>query len=162
MRPVVPFRRAPGKVPIVALVLTALLLAWSDAGLAQISAAPSAADRAVAGGCFGFTFGRWSPPLDLRGAGHRPIVPGAAADTAPSGRQWAAPTAIDSGVTLVLFPAWWPAGVGVHLPAGALAPGDTVRGMARAFVADGQVRSPTSEVRAWAVPCGQRASAGRP
>jgi hypothetical protein len=135
-----------------------LLLAPPGAAAAQSAAdaATTAAERATAGGCFGFTFGRWTPPLDLRGAGHRPVSAGVAGDTAPSGRQWAAPSAADSGMTLVLFPAWWPAGVGVKLPAGALAPGDTVRGVAHAFVADGQVRTPTSPVRAWAVPCGGR------
>ena len=66
------------------------------------------------------------------------------------------PTRGDS--LLILFPPWWPVGVGVWLERSA-APGDTVRGVARAFVADAQVSVPTSTVRAWRAPC---AGAGTP
>ena len=104
--------------------------------------------------CLGFSFGAWTPALDWRGAGH-----GAAPDTStlartPEQRDWA--TDGMAGVEdslLILYPRWWPAGVAVALPTRRPAPGDTIEGRARAFVADGRRANPTSRVRAWAVPC---------
>ena len=100
--------------------------------------------------CFGFAFGAWSPPLDARRAGHTPLPPAAGVPATPEGRDWAAS---GMGASLVLFPAWWPAGVSVQFPRGAPMPGDTVRGQAHAFVADGRTEAPTAPVRAWVVPC---------
>lgn len=103
--------------------------------------------------CLGFSFGPWTPPLDWRGAGHERY------DTsqvphAPGGRDWAAgPVLGEADSVLVLFPSWWPVGVSVELPTRTPAPGDTVTGRARAFVADGRMRVPTSRVRAWRVSC---------
>ena len=150
-----PSRRSPSRTTCIARASVGVALAALASSAHAQSAEPPAA-RSTAGSCFGFTFGRWTPALDLRGAGHQPASRAAAADTAPGGREWAMPTAVDSGgISLTLFPAWWPAGVRVQLPH-APAASDTVRGAAYAYVADGRVRSPRSEVLAWAVPCGQR------
>lgn len=113
------------------------------------SDAPAPADAAQ---CLGFAFGRWTPDLDARAAGHAPFAPGAAPQ-APHGRDWAA--AVESGrdTTLMLFPGWWPAGVHVRLPARRPVVGDTVRATAYALVADGRVRAPTAPVRVWTVRC---------
>lgn len=105
--------------------------------------------------CLGFSFGRWSPPLDWRGAGH-----GAAPDTnglarTPENRDWAANGMVGlEDSLLVLYPRWWPAGIAVTLPTRRPAPGDTIDGRASALVADGRKTSPTTRVRAWAVRCG--------
>jgi hypothetical protein len=106
--------------------------------------------------CLGFSFGVWKPALDWRAAGHAPLDPKyhlRAAD----GRDWATTDAVPSEKTVVLLPAWWPAGVSVTLPDRAPALGDTVVGSAFAFVADGRRAVPTAPVRAWRVPCGSPA-----
>jgi hypothetical protein len=54
---------------------------------------------------------------------------------------------------LLLYPSFWPAGVSARFPRTPRTQGDTVRGTATAFVADGRVRSPEAEVMAWLVPC---------
>jgi hypothetical protein len=131
------------------LVLTfALLLAGSGALRAQ--AAPSPASEE----CFGFSFGAWDPPL-------KSIAPSAssAPTSIPSStsRDWAArlpsgraATGSASDSVLVLFPAWWPNGVGIEWTETG---GDTLTGLAHAFVSDGRIKSPVSRVRAIRVPC---------
>jgi hypothetical protein len=108
--------------------------------------------------CLGLAFGRWTPALDARAAGHGAFS-SAGHLSAPNGRDWASAVAAGRDTTLMLFPAWWPAGVHVRLPSGARVRGDTVRGTAIALVADGRLRPPTAEARAWLVPCGRRALA---
>jgi hypothetical protein len=130
------------------LLTLALLLASSGALRAQ--AAPSSAPEE----CFGFSFGPWDPPL-------KSIAPSAssapAAVPATTSRDWAArlPTGRGANGTtsdslLVLFPAWWPNGIGIEWSVGG---GDTLSGVAHAFVSDGRVKSPESRVRAVRVPC---------
>jgi hypothetical protein len=105
--------------------------------------------------CLGFSFGKWSPPLDWRGAGH-----GAAPDTnglprTAENRDWAVNGMVGlEDSLLVLYPRWWPAGIAVTLPTRRPAPGDTIDGRASALVADGRRTNPTARVRAWAVRCG--------
>ncbi|HEX5830104.1 MAG TPA: hypothetical protein VFY16_03925 [Gemmatimonadaceae bacterium] len=118
--------------------------------LASLGAAQGAGAAPPERYCFGFAFGAWSPPLDARRAGHGPLASGAGATVTPEGRHWAV---TGSGASLVLFPSWWPAGVAVRFPGGAPTPGDTVRGEAHAFVADGRAEVPTAPARAWVVPC---------
>lgn len=73
---------------------------------------------------------------------------------APAGRDWASDGGAGQPDTLlILYPAWWPAGVRVDLPTRTPAPGDTVTGRAIAFVANGSLKAPTAHVRAWQVPC---------
>jgi hypothetical protein len=113
--------------------------------------APAAAQagRAVGaapGDCYGFTFGPWSPPLDPRAAGGGARRP-------PRANEWAVQGSAHGDSTLILFPSWWPPGVGIRF-AGSTASSDTLSGVATAFVADGRVRRPTSTVRAWRIPCG--------
>jgi hypothetical protein len=104
--------------------------------------------------CLGFAFGRWSPALDWRAAGHGAVLDTSRVQHAPSGRDWAVGgTATESDSVLILFPRWWPVGVAVELPTREPAPGDTIVGRARAFVASGQSTVPTTRVRAWRVPC---------
>jgi hypothetical protein len=104
--------------------------------------------------CLGFAFGRWTPALDARAAGHGTLPPAGSLPHAPNGRDWAAALSSGRDTTLMLFPGWWPAGVHVRLPSGARVTGDTVRGTATALVADGRLRAPTAAVLAWLVPCG--------
>src|SRR5689334_5080190 len=117
------------------LLLTfALLLAGSSAVSGQAAASPSAEE------CFGFSFGAWDPPL-------KSIAP--SASSAPSSiptstsRDWAArlpsgraATGSASDSVLVLFPAWWPNGVGIEWTETG---GDTLTGVAHAFVSDGRI-----------------------
>jgi hypothetical protein len=132
--------------------------------LAVFAAAAPATSTAQAptppAGCYGFAFGRWHPALDLVVAGH--AADGRAA-VAPDGRSWAStdderPPA-DSG-QLMLFPGWWPAGVrlrAARLPV----PGDTVRGVAIALVADGRVTAPRSQALVWGKRCDERVQGAR-
>ena len=73
------------------------------------------------------------------------------------GTQLSRPTGGSAGsdTVLVLYPAFWPAGVAVSLGARELAAGDTVLGRATALVADAHKASPVAKVRAWRVPCGR-------
>ena len=100
--------------------------------------------------CLGFAFGPWTPALDWKLAGHGRID-STALQRAPTGRDWAtAGTSADT--TLLLLPAWWPAGVWVTMPR-TPAPADTIVGRATALVADGRRTAPEAAVRAWRVAC---------
>ena len=110
--------------------------------------APAGGDAAV---CYGFTFGRWSPALDLVAAGHDPSTP--PGPSAPEGRGWAADDSTSRG-SMMLFPSWWPAGVRVTLPGAPPQAGDTVSGSAVALVGDGRRRPPRAPLKVWGVACG--------
>ena len=102
--------------------------------------------------CFGFAFGPWRPPLDWRAAGH-----GADAPSVRLPGEFAARDSAAGRYELLLFPSWWPAGVGVRFDRAPRVPGDTVGGVAHAFVADGRRATPSTTVRAWLKPCGGEA-----
>ncbi|MGQ0642129.1 MAG: hypothetical protein ACT4P6_15380 [Gemmatimonadaceae bacterium] len=114
-----------------------------------MSAGAQSADAAQ---CFGFSFGAWNPPLDLRTAGHDTEPSTATQIKAPGGRDWAASDVTPNDTTLLLFPAWWPAGVQVIFSRRPTAT-DTVAGRAMALVADGRATPPRATMRAWRVPC---------
>jgi hypothetical protein len=118
--------------------------------------APAAATVTREEECLGLAFGRWTPPLDARAAGHAPIPPAGQLPQAPNGRDWAAAIAAGRDTTLMLFPAWWPAGVHVRLPARVRTDRDTIRATAVALVADGRITPPTAQALVWLVPCGAR------
>ena len=104
--------------------------------------------------CFGFSFGSWTPALNWHAAGHDALPDSSKLQHAPRGRDWASDLStgpLDS--VLVLFPAWWPVGVGIALPTRRLLPGDTVTGQATAFTSDARLTPPKSRVRAWRVAC---------
>jgi hypothetical protein len=104
--------------------------------------------------CLGFSFGAWTPPLNWRGAGHGEMPSASVLQHAPAGRDWATNDGAGAADSLlILYPAWWPAGVRVDLPNRAPAIGDTVTGRAVAFVANGSLKSPEAKVRAWQVAC---------
>ena len=134
--------------------LAGLAVAATDAG-AQVPGAPAPDE------CWRFAFGAWTPPLDGTAAGHarefgaaRPRGMGSGrppSEPAPR-RDWAARVLVSGDSTLILFPAWWPAGVELRFDPGR-SRGDTLRGEAAAFVADGSVRNPTAKAVAWRVPC---------
>lgn len=135
--------------PLVALVLLASLPRLVRAQ--DSTAAAPARDEAV---CLGFAFGAWTPKLDWKGVGQPPITHDPALDRAPGGRDWAAPAGtVPDDSTLLLFPAWWPAGVAVTLANRAPAVGDTVTGRAVALVPRADIEAPRSRVRAWRVRC---------
>lgn len=130
--------------------------------LAMALAAPAAAQDVGAdppgatSACFGFSFGRWEPPLDWVRAGHAtpPRMATDAGIATDGGRRSWATDQSDSGlVELVLYPAWWPVGVHVRLLE---AGGDTLRGTATALVADGRVAAPVARAAAVRVPCARR------
>jgi hypothetical protein len=126
------------------------LAAITDAARAQ--ATVSAGEAAT---CFGFSFGAWTPPLDWHASGHERTPDSISTPLASGGRGWAAElTHPDQDGTMLLFPSWWPVGVKVALPARALAPGDTVEGLATALVGNGYVTPSRAPVRAWLLPCG--------
>jgi hypothetical protein len=109
--------------------------------------------------CWGFAFGTWSPTLDWTTAGHALHGPRAAPPPAPEAsstggapRHDAASFERTGGPALILYPTWWPVGVGITLERQPLVD-DTVSGVAHAFVADGRVRPPESRIRAWRTPC---------
>jgi hypothetical protein len=104
------------------------------------------------GQCYGFSFGTWSPPLDLVAAGHGSPPPSATQPKAPGGRDWASDF-VPNDRTLLLFPAWWPAGVQVTFPRRPRSQADTVSGEALALVADGSAKTPRTTFRAWRVAC---------
>jgi hypothetical protein len=107
--------------------------------------------------CLGFSFGKWTPALDWKAAGHVVTIDPRALQHAADGRDWATTQAVESESIVVLLPSWWPAGVSVTLPNRAPAIGDTVVGSAFAYVADGRRAVPKTDVRAWRVPCASRA-----
>lgn len=133
---------------------------------ALVTLAAPAHARAQSGGgddaedavCFGFAFGAWSPPLDWRAAGHGDRIDTTHFVHAPEGRDWAAEASSPRDTVLLLFPAWWPVGVEVAIPARRIMLGDTVTGRATAFVGDGRLQPPVAKVRAWRVRCGSPAS----
>ena len=102
--------------------------------------------------CYRFAFGAWTPSLDRAAAGHDPGARAAGAG-APNGRDWAV-DGFGGGATLMLFPAWWPAGVSVRLRGPAPAVGDTAIGTATALVADGRKQPPVAPLRVTGVSCG--------
>ena len=132
------------------LLVAALAFVPLRPGDAQ-SVAPRDSEPPV---CLGFSFGTWTPALSWKGAGHGEMPSANVLQHAPSGRDWAS----DGGAgqpdsLLILYPAWWPAGVRVDLPTRTPAVGDTVVGRAVAFVANGAVKAPEARVRAWRVGC---------
>ena len=110
--------------------------------------------------CWGFVFGAWSPPLDWTAAGHTHLgsrtTPPApeVSSTGGAPRHDAASFERTGGPELVLYPTWWPVGVGITLERQPAA-GDSVRGVAHAFVADGRVTVPESRILAWRKPCNE-------
>ena len=104
--------------------------------------------------CYGFAFGKWTPPLDWQLSGHGARLDSARVPRAPNGRGWAASdveTRADS--SLLLFPPWWPAGVLIEFKSKPMTLADTVTGKATAFVADARKQPSTSSIRGWLVPC---------
>ena len=105
--------------------------------------------------CFGFKFGSWDPPLKSVASTYNPGYDPVSSAPAGSPRDWAArvpngkpETAADS--VLLLFPAWWPAGVAIEWTEQRA---DTLIGRARALVADGRVKNPVTAVRGMHVAC---------
>ena len=137
------------EVGVVAVVTIAALFPGS-AG----AQAPATGPDTTPAPCFGFGFGGWTPRLDWRAAGHGEQPNPATLAHAPSGRDWAADGLGGRDSVLMLYPAWWPAGVSVELPTMRPAFGDTIVGRATALVSDGRKTAPTSRVRAWPVHCG--------
>jgi hypothetical protein len=124
--------------------------------LALVPSRSRAQQPSEASVCLGFAFGAWTPTLDWRGAGHQTLDP-SLHQRADDGRDWATTQSVDDEHTIILLPSWWPAGVSVTLPTRSPTLGDTVVGHAFAYVADGRLKVPTSQVRAWRVPCTPRA-----
>ncbi|HUF28388.1 MAG TPA: hypothetical protein VMM18_15525 [Gemmatimonadaceae bacterium] len=145
-------RRRRSSALVLLIGALSLLLSGPNDALAQ--AAGERADERARPECFRFSFGPWSPPLDWREAGHAgdgPEAARAAADglaaAAPPARDLAAWSGAGADTVLILFPTWWPVGIVVRLEHGNFR-GDTVRGTASAFVADGRAVVPRSEVTA--------------
>lgn len=126
----------------VAAVATAAML--PGAAVAQESA--ERADRPPPE-CFRFTFGQWDPPLDWQGAGHPKVRGG---EQGARGRGNAAHTE-RAGGPLLVFPAFWPAGVLIRFDPAAR--GDTLRGTATALVADAARTPSVAQITALRVSC---------
>jgi hypothetical protein len=133
-----------------ALALVMLAVAPSSGSAQQLSRS----DPPV---CLGFAFGKWTPALDWKAAGHKVTIDPSSLQHAADGRDWATTQAVESESIVVLQPTWWPAGVSVKLPNRTPVVGDTVVGSAFAYVADGRRAAPTTTVRAWRVPCASSA-----
>jgi hypothetical protein len=135
----------------VPLRIVALTFAVARLLSAQATELPK---RSEAPECYGFSFGRWTPPLDWQRSGHGAVLDSARVPRAPNGRGWAASDLeMASDTSLLLFPPWWPAGVLVSFKAKPATPADTVAGLATAFVADARKQASTSAIRGWLVPC---------
>ena len=118
---------------------------------AQTAGPPKRSDVAQ---CYGFSFGKWTPPLDWERSGHGAVLDSARVPRAPNGRGWAASDIeMPSDTSLLLFPPWWPAGVLVVFKTKPVTLADTVSGTATAFVADARKQPSTSSIRGWLVPC---------
>jgi hypothetical protein len=105
----------------------------------------SAADSNETAYCLGFSFGAWTPALDLKAAGHDAAVDTVHHLRAPGGRDWAlsGPKIVgDSEIFLLPIE---------HAPRTMV---DTVHGKALALVADGRKTPPASSIRAWEKRCG--------
>lgn len=106
--------------------------------------------------CYGFKFGGWNPPLKSVASTYNPGYDPTTSAPSGSPRDWAARVATGRESTvapdsvLLLFPAWWPAGVSIEWEEQR---GDTLLGRAVALVADGRVKNPVSTVRGVRVPC---------
>jgi hypothetical protein len=142
-----PIGRAVSGIARIALVAVAAL---AIPAVARGQAAGAATEAAPV--CYRFAFGAWTPALDRAAAGHDPAAR-AAGTGAPNGRDWAVDD-FGGGATLMLFPAWWPAGVSVTLRGPAPAVGDTASGTATALVADGRKQAPVAPIRVMGVSCG--------
>ena len=128
------------------------VIAAAGASRARAQRAPSPSDVGL---CLSFAFGTWTPPLDWHASGH------AAVDTskvprASDGRSWATNDEVGADSTLMLYPAWWPAGIRIELSTRKFASGDTIAGRATAFVGDGSAKAPTTTAKVWRIPCGSR------
>jgi hypothetical protein len=166
-------RRAParsragvGIASIALMVMVSIALSLPGAARAQEkraspppppSSSPSVGDPR-ADECFGFSFGQWNPPLDWKAAGQTvaPVLPPEARGTA---RGDATRDGLQSDSTLMLYPAWWPAGVLVRFTKHSAA-GDTLSGTATALVADVARPAPTAQVRMLRVPCRRQPPGG--
>ena len=143
------FRRSPRSCGV---LLLGALIGLASRGAGAQSAPPTGRSEPTV--CYGFSFGKWTPPLDWQEAGHGAALDSARVPRAPSGRGWAASDLeFRSDTSILLFPPWWPAGVMVEFPAKPKSPSDTVSGRALALVADGRKKPSTSAIRAWLVPC---------
>ena len=110
--------------------------------------------RPEAAECYGFAFGKWTPPLDWERSGHGAVLDSARVPRAPNGRGWAASDIeVASDTSLLLFPPWWPAGILVAFKTKPARIADTVSGTATAFVADARKSPSTSAIRGWLVSC---------
>ena len=118
---------------------------------AQVAEQPKRTESAE---CWGFSFGKWTPPLDWERSGHGAVLDSARVPRAPNGRGWAASDIeMPSDSSLLLFPPWWPAGILVVFKGKPTKLADTVAGTATAFVADARKAPSTSPIRGWLVPC---------
>jgi hypothetical protein len=132
-------------------VLVGLILGVAVHGHAQVAPVAGGADPAQ---CLGSAFGKWTPPLDWKAAGHIEMPDSSVLPRAPGGRAWAANAlGRESDSTLVLFPVWWPVGVVITFDRTPTVAGDTVTGRAAAMVADGRKPAPRTLIRAWLKPC---------
>jgi hypothetical protein len=106
--------------------------------------------------CYGFKFGGWEPPLKSVASTYNPGYDPKTSAPPGAPRDWAARVATGRSSTvapdsvLLLFPAWWPAGVSIDWLEQR---GDTLLGRAVALVADGRVKNPVSSVRGVRVAC---------
>ncbi len=134
-------------------VIGSVLVAASPATLRGQTTGTATASAAEE--CLGLAFGAWKPALNAVAAGHRQSgrFDTSAASRAPNDRDWALRLPAGRDTTLMLFPAWWPVGVAVRVPAVDAVGRDTLRGTATALVADGQATNPTTTVLLWRVPC---------
>jgi hypothetical protein len=106
--------------------------------------------------CFRFAFGAWDPPLKTVASTYNPGYDPTTSAPAGSPRDWAArlpngkATDTQPDSVLLLFPAWWPAGVSIEWRGQR---GDTLVGRAVALVADGRVKNPVTAVKGMHVAC---------
>lgn len=145
-----------------AVRLTSLLCYFAAAQSIGAQATPAGATD-DARECVGVAFGPWTPALDWKGAGHdAPLPPkarsrdSASVDASSAPRPQLVDAAIRDDVagdsTVLLFPAWWPAGVVVRLRREPDSDGSR-RGEAMALVADGRLTPPRADVALRRIPC---------
>jgi hypothetical protein len=146
-------KRVP-RIVATAVSSIAVIATLTTVGSAQMTRASDTRAADATPACLRFQFGVWSPALNWKGAGHVSTLDTSKVERTADGRAWAAPAAVDGGDSvLVLYPAFWPAGVALSFDARTLVIGDTAVAKATAFVADARLARPIAPAKVWRVEC---------
>ncbi len=144
------------------LLMAGMTLVGAIMGTPGLAAAQGDTSPPEAGKCWRFAFGSWTPPLDWEKAGHTgratemadrvqrvrdSVFARDSTATRSRAMYWERTT---RGLSVVLFPPWWPVGVLVEFDSVTAAAGE-MTGLATALVAN--AGSETAHTRVRAIRC---------